>query len=151
MTTIACNLFEMAADTRVSIHDPVKESIVVFPSTKIERINNALIGSSGDFQAGVRFHDWMRAGQPRKKPRLCKDFRALMLKADGIWTIEGPDDTWMRVDSEFYAIGSGGKVAIGALKFGASPKDAVEAAKEWDAWSGGKVTVLSLGVKCRTP
>jgi ATP-dependent protease HslVU (ClpYQ) peptidase subunit len=86
----------------------------------------------------------VRAGGKGRRPRLCKAFRALRLSAEGIFLIEGPDDTWMKIDDEFYAIGSGAHYAIGALAMGAAPKRAVEIAMDWDNFTGGKINVLGL-------
>lgn len=142
MTTIACNATEMAADTRVSLQDGT--DVRVFESVKIERVGDAIYGVAGDFQAGVRFMEWVRREMKGRKPRLCKDFAALKIDAEGIYSMDGPSDTWMKVSGKFDAIGSGRKVALGAMEMGASPADAVKAAKKWDAFTGGDTTVLRL-------
>ena len=142
MTTIACNLEEMAADSRITQEDHANKRINVSYATKIERIEDTIVGSSGDYQAGVRFHDWLKSGG--RKPRLCKEFRALKLTKDGIFLMDGDDLTWMPLRQNFSAIGSGCGFAIGAMVKGASPKEAVSIAKDWDVYSGGPVTVIQL-------
>lgn len=47
-------------------------------------------------------------------------------------------------DAPFYAIGSGWKVAMGALEAGASAKRAVEIASKYDSNTGGEVECLKL-------
>lgn len=148
MTTIACSRTEMAADMRVTWpgkgNDDENTRIHSAHCIKIERICDALIGTSGDYAAGVRFHDWMRAGCPKRLPRLARDFRALKLTKEGIFYIDSTDATWMPQGTEFYAIGSGAHYALGAMEMGADPKRAVEVAKEYDPYTGGKVMVLKL-------
>ena len=144
MTTIACGRKEMAADTRVTWDDPDNKRINTAPAVKIEKVGAEILGSSGDYAAGVRFHEWYREGGKGRKPKLCKDFRAIRLAPDGIYLIDGNDVTWMKIDEEFHAIGSGAPYALGAMRHGASPREAVETAKEFDVHTGGRVTVITL-------
>lgn len=144
MTTIAANRETMAADTRVSWSDPGNDRINTTSSIKIERIGDSLVGTSGDFQAGVRFHDWYRAGSKGRKPRLAKEFRALRLSPDGLYIIDGDDTTWVKVDYKLAAIGSGAHYAMGAMEMGAPPEEAVRIAMKHDVYTGGSITVVHL-------
>lgn len=138
MTTIACNRHEMAADGRVTDNDDT------FQVEKVFRINGALYGCAGLYQASVRFMEWVRRGETGRMPRLAKDFSSIKLTPKGIYVISGEDPTWMLCASEFLSIGSGRNLALGAMAHGASPLEAVKTAMKWDIYSGGEPTVLSL-------
>lgn len=144
MTTIVCNLDTMAADTRVSWSDSSNNRINTTISIKIERIGDAIVGTSGDFAAGIRFLDWFKAGGKGRKPKLCKDFRALKLDKTGIYIVDGDDTTWVKVDDKLAGIGSGAHYAIGAMEAGAAPQRAVEIAMKHDGYTGGSITVIKL-------
>lgn len=144
MTTIVASLEGMAADTRVTWTDRDNDRVNSAYGSKIERVGDEIIGTAGDYAAGVRFMEWVRAGRPKKRPRLIKDFRALVLSSQGIFFVDGTDPTPMPVGPTFYAIGSGAPYALGALEMGASLERAVDIAKMYDVYSGGKVTSLSL-------
>lgn len=137
MTTIACNRHQMAADGRVTDSDET------FPTVKVHLINGALYGYAGLWSACMRFLDWARRGE-QGKARLAKDFSGIKLTPDGIFVITGSDPTWMRCESDYFAIGTGKDLALGALAHGASPLQAVHTAIKWDIYSGGEPTVLTL-------
>src|SRR5688572_624444 len=105
----------MAADTRVSW---TEGDLVYNTSTtiKICRIGNELIGTAGDVPGGVAFLEWYRAGSTGRRPKLTKDFSAIRIGPDGIWTIDGRDPIWIKIDAVFFAIGSGARYAQGAME-----------------------------------
>lgn len=138
MTTIACDRSDMAADGRVTSNGET------FPGTKIYRVNGVLYGSAGLYAASVRFIEWAQRGEKGRLPRLARDFSALKLTKDGIYVITDDDPTWMRCNSDHFAIGSGKDLALGAMEMGASPLEAVCIAMKWDTLSGGEPAVLSL-------
>ena len=138
MTTIAANLKEMAADTRLTWDDESTS-----PGIKIERVHSEIIGIAGDVAAGNRYLDWYRAGSKGRKPKVTKDFKALRLNKEGLYLVDH-DLVWVKVDAPFYAIGSGAQLAIGALEMGATPKQAVEIAAKHDNYTGGQITTLEL-------
>lgn len=142
MTTIAANHNEMAADTRVTWEDPANSRLNSTTIVKIEYINDYIVGTSGDCAAGVRFIEWLKHGG--RKPKLCRDFRALKLSSEGLFVIDGDDTTWVRIDPQFYAIGSGAHYAIGAMEMGATPEQAVAISEKHDHYTGGPITVLKL-------
>lgn len=138
---MACNRSEMAADGRISANGET------FPGVKIWRINGCIYGSAGLYQASVRFMEWARRGEKGKLPKLAREFSALKLAPDGIYVITTDDPTWMRCESDYFAIGSGKDLALGAMAHGATPLQSVATAMKWDMLSGGEPTVLSLGEK----
>ena len=148
MTTIACSLTEMAADMRVTWagrgNDDENTRLHTAHAIKIDRIGDTLVGTSGDYAAGVRFLDWLKAGGKGRRPKLDKDFRGLKLSKEGIFYVDGDDTTWMPIGTPYYAVGSGAHYALGALEMGADPKQAVKIAMEYDPYTGGKVTVIPL-------
>lgn len=135
----------MAADGRVTAQ--AGKSVTTFPGEKIERIGDAIYGMAGDYASGERFFVWARGGEQGRRPRLSKDFAALKLTKDGIYVIDRDDTTWMRCKSDYFAIGSGRDLALGAMAHGASPLEAVKTAMKWDIYSGGEPTVISLAEK----
>ena len=50
-------------------------------------------------------------------------------------------------DTGLYGIGSGAAYALGAMKAGATPKEAVETAKYFDLYTGGEINTLDLTPK----
>lgn len=89
------------------------------------------------------FVDWY--GKKTKPPAVLSDadFTCLVLDEDGLWEF----DSYCRAEQiteEFYAIGSGAKVALGAMHHGASAQEAVEIAKLVDPYTGGEVKTMEL-------
>jgi hypothetical protein len=71
------------------------------------------------------------------------DFTALVLTRNGLFEYDG----WYRgehVIVPFWAIGSGSKVALGAMELDASAANAVRAAIRWDAHTRGPVVSAKL-------
>lgn len=132
MTTIACNLREMAADTLVVNSGPM------YHADKIFRIGLSLVGTAGDGYMSLAFIEWFKSTK-RSMHTLQKmipiehrdDILMIELRPGGIhlWNGWGVAE---RIHNEFYAIGSGSMVAIAELKRGESPAKAVMAASDWD-------------------
>jgi len=91
-----------------------------------------------------RFLDWMKAGEDRTawtgdKP----DLRALIIRPNGeVFLAE--DSIWWSgpIDCQSYAIGSGSDFALGAMAMGATAKQAVYVACDFDSNSGPPVQTL---------
>ena len=62
-----------------------------------------------------------------------------MYVADDSVFLSGP------IESEFYAIGSGRKYALGAMEMGAGPEYACEIACRFDPFSGAPIRALTHG------
>lgn len=137
MTTIACSRAEMAADTRVT------DGPDTFPVVKIHLIEGAIYGAAGLVSSAHRFIEWAKKGE-QGKVRFAKNFTGMKLTREGIFVISAADPYWMRCDADYFAIGSGKDVALGALAFGATPLQAVQTAMKWDTNSGGDTTVIKL-------
>jgi len=52
--------------------------------------------------------------------------------------------SFVRDESGTYAVGSGSQYALGALSAGASPKKAVEIARDWDLYTGGDIKEMTV-------
>lgn len=139
MTTIVCNRTSMAADKRVT-------GGPMFKTTKIFRINGSLIGFCGNLEAALQFVEWRRT--PDTKPKFAENsFEALELSANGSLTYWASQLVAMAVEDDFYAIGSGASLALGAMAMGASPKRAIAVAAQYDSGTGPDVQTLTLAGK----
>lgn len=52
--------------------------------------------------------------------------------------------SFVKDESGIYAVGSGSPYALGALSAGASPKKAVEIARDWDLYTGGDIKEMTV-------
>jgi hypothetical protein len=141
MTTIAASAAEgvMVCDTRIQI-----EGDVWWPGEKVFRVGDALIGGAGDSAAIRKFLDWYRAGRKSLKAKWAGgEFEALVLDASGLsyWCPTLVPEPIVR---GFHAIGSGGKVALGAMFEKATCERAVHVASLVDTNTGGEIQVHRL-------
>jgi hypothetical protein len=89
----------------------------------------------------LKFEDWVKAGMVDASPFEGKeDGNGLVVSPDRVVCF-GDSGCWP-INSEFYALGSGYQIAMGAMEHGATAPEAVRAAIKWDTISGGDVTVL---------
>lgn len=132
MTTIACTLTEMSADTAVVNSGPL------YHADKIFRIGLSLYGTAGDSYMCLAFIEWLKSAK-RSPQALQKqiaiehrdEIAVMELRPGGIYLWNG----WgiaERIHEKYYAIGSGSMVAIHALARGESTSDAIRAAMKWD-------------------
>lgn len=128
MTTIACNRKMMVADMQSD------DAGTKCPAHKIFRVKGAIIGIAGEYGQGLLFRDWYK-DRRKKKPELTEDFSALVLTRQGI---EKWENTLVSqpIDLPFYAIGTGGHLALAAMECGRDPKQAVKIACKYDTHSG---------------
>lgn len=119
MTTIAANLEMMAADSLVVVGD------LSFPSIKLVRFEDAIIGAAGDSDACHFFFEWWPL-RDKQKFKIPKDLEleALVLTDSGLYRYgaSGKADV---VSDGLCAIGSGASLALASLdtqvKMGHSP------------------------------
>ena len=145
MTIIAIRNGVMAADARVTV-DSEGAGTRVFQCQKLYTIPEmgVVIGVHGESFSGLRFVDWYRSIPKRKKGAKKRDielvlgeaeFGALVLHKDGKleafdkWLV--PEDITLK-EGEFYAEGSGTKLALGAMEMGADAVKAAEIACKYD-------------------
>lgn len=129
----------MAADSRATIdHDQH------YHCDKTYQVGKLLVGVAGEDAGCLAFVEYFRSGCADPDEYDFGESAALVLcPKRGILLFPGcgwPDP----VREEFYAIGSGGPVALGAMTMGASAVEAVEAACKWNVNCGLPVVSLSL-------
>lgn len=145
MTTIACNLREMAAETRVS-----QEGIGIdrYSSVKVFSANGILWGVTGAECTGQLIAlDWLKEGAiPANRPTPPKhaDWTIIELSHFGIACWNEHLEREQLLDSVM-AVGSGRKVALYCMRvLGMTPAQAVSEACKADCWSGTPIYVARL-------
>lgn len=139
MTVVVVRNGEMASDSRFTADG------LITKGTKIFRKNDALIGIAGDVAPALIFVDWYGTNGPAPAEFLSAngDFSALVLSKSGMLEF----DKWckgMKIQGRFYAIGSGSKVALGALHMGASAVVAARIACKLDDGCGLPIVTMRL-------
>lgn len=143
MTTIAYRDGIMAADTQGN------RGGIRSVTRKLHRIDNRIVGFSGNYQDGLTFVAWVRDGMKMDAlPEFrgygrtddAPDINALVLSPDGLvqWTEHFQP---MPITEPFFAIGSGFVSAMTAMHMGASAAKAVEIAMLIDVETGGEIQV----------
>lgn len=130
----------IASDTRCS-SDNAMVSV-----NKIRRIGRSLIGAAGDWTDVLKFWDMIEK-KKKKDTGLNEnsELEAIELSAGGIYLYEANGVRYL-VKDEYFAIGSGGPYAMGAMAMGATPEEAVAIAARFDPNTGGAVEVMQLRV-----
>ena len=106
-----------------------------------------LIGCSGEIGAMIQFVDWLKAGSDRKrKPDLPDDcdFESVVVSPDGEVVHYDRHLVPIRVANEIHAIGSGRKLALGAMMAGASAEEAVKIACHYDMVTREPIKTIQL-------
>ncbi len=106
-----------------------------------------LIGCCGEIGAMVRVVDWLMEGGSRKKaPNLPDDceFEAIIVSPEGEVLHYDRHLVPIQVVNELHAIGSGRKLALGAMMAGASADKAVQIACQYDNGSREPVRMIHL-------
>lgn len=150
MTTIAIRKGVMAADSQTTTATEEGGSRK-FKCSKLYRKTvdgkDVIIGTAGENAPGLVFVDWYGTGQPAPEILVHgeADFTCVVLTANGLYEF----DKWCRGElilEDFYAIGSGAKAALGAMRMGASAVKAVEIACQIDTYSSPPVVSMKLPV-----
>jgi hypothetical protein len=108
---------------------------------KVRRLNDgSLLGVAGNEPAAFAMAGWLNGGE---KPSL-DDVEALQLMPDGELRYyhngNGPSPAEAPA-----VLGTGGKLAMGAMLAGATPKEAVKIACSRDICSGGEIISMERG------
>lgn len=118
--------------------------------SKIWRLKDgSLFSGCGNYDDLVEVADWLEHGaKPEKKPTLPEgnesDFIIIDPKGVAYW-LTSPYLRRVKFSEKMVALGSGGPVALGAMKAGADAKRAVEIASECDPRTGKGITVVKPG------
>ncbi len=139
MTTIACNLKEIAADTRVTWEGVGSD---IYTGVKLFAGDQAIWGVTGENCTGsILAIEWLLAGAHKDyrpaPPEYEHDWswKIIELSRQGIALFNEHMERELCAEA-FLAVGSGRKVAMYCMKFlGMSPAEAVREACRVDHWS----------------
>lgn len=143
MTVLAFDGHTLAADKRAVLGS------MILTTTKIFRVNKALVGYAGDACFGEEMVAWYgRGAKPEDFPtnqRDKDDWSGLMVfkKGDRIARYERSPYP-VRFDSEKIAVGCGRDFAMAAMYLGKTAREAVEVAIALDNCCGNGIDTLSL-------
>lgn len=144
MTTIAYRDGEMASDTRVTQYDTIVGDVAKLFRTK----HGGIIGVAGTMADAAVCLSWAEnnvSGPPPERPSESGPLpTAICVEPDGRVKLWNGTPHLLMVVAPFYAIGSGAQVALGAMAMGATAAQAVAAASQFDVYTGGRITSLSL-------
>lgn len=158
MTTVAFCDGTMAADTQITDGSDSKMPTIY---SKLHRLKSgAILGQTGE-NADIRelkeLLDSVKYPSDLPKRRelmeIEMDFEGLLyLPGKTLWSIEidydKDKDKWdasiVQIKKNYYAIGSGGAYAIGAMEAGAKAKLAVEIACMYDIYSSEPIETMML-------
>lgn len=130
----------MASDSSVTIN-----SMRVPKSPKMWRHADYIVGCAGSLAYAEFFVEWLRT---REGQRPKGDYCALMLYRDGRISWWHPNHKEKFIDDDFFAIGSGDDVAIGAMEcmhhmgLPIDPRIAVQCAARRDTNTSEPIRVL---------
>ena len=143
MTCIAWDGTTLAADKRAT------NSGLPFTVTKIFRARGRLLAAAGDFDRIGETIAWFAAGaDPDKMPPYARDnmdfVSLLVIEPDGTILKYERSAVPFRIESPFYAIGSGRDFAMAAMHLGHDAAKAVEVACALDVKCGNGIDIATL-------
>lgn len=145
MTVIVWDGNTMAADKQITIGS------LKLAGTKIFKINECLVGFSGDFDFAQSMKFWFEnGGQPEKYPANQSDetrwVGMLVVTPElKVYKYERSPYPMDMTEAGVYAFGSGREFALGAIAMGADAIKAVQVASRYDTGCGFGVDVLRIG------
>lgn len=152
MTTIAFRDGIIAADSRMTYSTEAGGSrkhlctkLYRNQITEGKRTFDVIIATAGQSSPALVFVDWYGSGKPIPDVLLNidSDFTCLILRPDGLYEADAfcrPD----KIIEDFYAVGSGAKEAMTAMRCGKSAVEAVRLAAQSDPYTGGKIVSETL-------
>jgi hypothetical protein len=141
MTTIAWDGVSLAGDRLRTVDN------IPFPATKVFTVcedgQSYLYGCAGNSSECVAFRRWKKG--EIDAPALT-DIYVLCVKEDRtVWWADEKMN-WLEVPNRRWAIGSGAKLALGAMAAGVPARRAVEIAEIYDNGTGLGVDVVSFPI-----
>lgn len=139
MTTVAYRNGRIAGDTNVT-------SDGIFEGTAVKVARNAfgdLAGTAGRMSFAQAFLAWFAGGEKGSMPECPKNSQAFIVRAANQGSIEYIEGGGGVIQAPYYAIGSGGRIAMGAMAFGAEASQAVICAAKHDAYTGEEIISLT--------
>lgn len=141
MTTIAWDGVTLAADKRATVQD----TFVTAPPKIRLLANGTLIGASGANVKCLALIAWVENGGERPAILADEDWcPAIEITPDAKILFHGQYGR-SQIIAPFFAIGSGGHFAMGAMAHGATAINAVLIASQLDPFSGNGIDALTLG------
>lgn len=136
MTTIAWRDGVLAADSRATGDGGILNVRKMFNLP-----DGRVIACCGELSSAMEFVEAIRKGTVEKF-RAKGSFDAMVMLPSGSLVIYEKGRVAIPVQEKFYAMGSGGMVALGAMAMGASAEQAVKIAARYDCYTGGKVLAV---------
>ena len=142
MTTVAANKTTIASDLQFTYGQTRfkgKTKIFEFPKEKAQfvlKTDRAYAGVSGNADQIASLVEWLHDGEPHSKVPKLRNLELLVLTGDGRLYLGKGLSAFLQVDEPFWAIGSGMDFAIGAMRQGATPLEAVKVAAKSDVNTG---------------
>jgi ATP-dependent HslUV protease subunit HslV len=144
VTTIAYRNGIIAADTGL-VGNGLRDC---FADKIVKRTDGSVAGASGTAWWMAAFLEWFRqADKPLSDLPVCETSTGIIVSRRTITVVES-DAGKVRsfpIRAKYYAIGSGCRLALGAMFAGAHPIDAVRAAMAFDDSTHGRVVSLKVG------
>jgi ATP-dependent protease HslVU (ClpYQ) peptidase subunit len=143
MTTVAFDGTTLAADSQSTTGN------IRGHATKIAK-NKAgfLVAGSGSYAVVKVWINWVLAGMPAEsQPTNADESSIIIVDPRGHATLFAEIAVAQPMPRKQWALGSGGDLAMGAMAAGADARTAVKIACKLDVYSGGRIVVLTPGVK----
>lgn len=147
MTTIAFKNFRLAGDSKVT-----RGGIHIENADKVFIKNKITFAVHGDVTAALyvaKLLGELNCFEHLQKLEIgietSSDWHVAFIYGGKLWEISSHDKIIVQLDSKiFYAWGSGGDIALGAMAAEKSAAEAVEIASRFDVNTGGKI--ISMGI-----
>jgi hypothetical protein len=136
MTTIVADLYGMGSDKRVS-------GGTMFTAEKIQRIKGSLYGGCGNFEQVLKMFEWFKNPDMKPEWKFEPDFEILQLSPEGLF-FWGSEMIAIPIMLPYFAIGSGGHYALGAMECGADLTHAIKVASKYDSSTGHGISLIKL-------
>jgi len=147
MTTICYRDGVLAADSLVMDREISIGTAMKF----LVLADNSVVAAAGILTDNHLFFEWAEAGfDPDKKPELSESFEGVHIGLDEQVTRYVKCLAPEYFQAEYFAIGTGFELALGAMAVGATAEEACEAACKHDTASGGPVRTYSIKVARRS-
>lgn len=149
MTTIVYRDGVLACDSRETETNGTDGDygyVVTNRCKKIFRLpDGRLFGAAHSTEAGWRILHALQRGQ-RMPDVGNEEIQAILVSTSGSYKIfEGA--VWTPTRARFYAIGSGARFALAAMRVGADAVKAAKVGRDMDVYSGGRIQVLRISRK----